>query len=452
MRDVATGAWWSATTAPRGAPGEAAHAVFSDSKAEFHKTVGALKSRVDVIVAGSVDAEGRRLTLANAGDAERFVEITSYAEPVLSTRAADAAHPAFSKMFVETRVDGDGTIRAVRNKRRHDEPDMRVAHVVAGAPGAAPDAGAETDRRRFVGRGRTLATAAAFDPGATLSGTDGFTLDPVLALRRTVRVPPGKETSVVFWTIAAPGAAELDAAIEQCRHPESFEREAMHAWTRSQVQLRYIGTSPLEASVFQRLAAHLVAPGGALGSRREGVRAGPQSLLWSTGISGDFPLFVLRIDAEADMAIVRKALRAQEYIRARGLLADLVIVNERDASYAQELQNGIDALCENARLRGVAGGPREHIFALRRELLPPEVYECLIATARIVLHARNGKFSTQLDRAERGAGRTVDGAAGTRPEEAAVPARRDERATLAPDARCWVTKASKARRRESPAT
>ena len=439
LRDAGDGAWWSATAAPRSAPNERAHAVFSDSRAEFHKTVGTLRSRVDVIVAGGIDAEGRRLTLANTGDVERIVEITSYAEPVLSTRAADAAHPAFSKMFVETRIDADGTIRAVRNKRRHDEPDMRVAHVVTGESHAARGTQAETDRRRFVGRGRSLATAAAFDPGSTLSGTDGFTLDPVLALRRTLRVAPGKEASLVFWTIAAPNETDLDAGIAHCRHPESFEREAMHAWTRSQVQLRYIGTSALEATVFQRLARYLVVPGDGLGRSRDDVRAGSQSLLWSTGISGDFPLFVLRIDAEADMAIVRKALRAQEYVRARGLLADLVIVNERDASYAQELQNGIDALCENARLRGVAGGPREHIFALRRELLAPEVYECLLATARIVLHARNGTFSTQLDRAERTVERTVergvDGADATRSGELAVPARRDARATIAPDAR-----------------
>ena len=428
------GAWWSATAAPRSAPNERAHAVFSDSKAEFHKTVGTLRSRVDVIVAGGIDAEGRRLTLANTGDVERIVEITSYAEPVLSTRAADAAHPAFSKMFVETRIDADGTIRAVRNKRRHDEPDMRVAHVVTGESHAARGTQAETDRRRFVGRGRTLATAAAFEPGAALSGTDGFTLDPVLALRRTLRVAPGKEASLVFWTIAAPNEADLDAGIAHCRHPESFDREAMHAWTRSQVQLRHIGTSALEATVFQRLARYLVVPGDGLGRSRDDVRAGSQSLLWSTGISGDFPLFVLRIDAEADMAIVRKALRAQEYIRSRGLLADLVILNERDASYAQELQNGIDGLCENARLRGVAGGPREHIFALRRELLPPEVHECLLATARIVLHARNGTFSTQLDRAERVVGRDVDAPAATRSDDPVLPARRSERATVAPDA------------------
>ena len=422
LRDVDGGAWWSATAAPRPAPGERTHAVFSDSKAEFHKTVGTLRSRVDVVVAGGIDAEGRRLVLTNTGDAERIVEVTSYSEPVLSTRAADAAHPAFSKMFVATRIDAEGTIRAVRNRRRHDEPGMRVAHAVTGESHASPVTQAETDRRRFIGRGRTLATAAAFDPGAALSGGDGFTLDPVLALRRTLRVPPGKEASLVFWTIAAPDEAALEAGIAHCRHPESFEREAMHAWTRSQVQLRYIGTDALEATVFQRLARYLVVPGHGLGASRDDVRAGPQSLLWSTGISGDFPLFVLRIDAEADMAIVRKALRAQEYLRTRGLLADLVIVNERDSSYAQELQSGIEALCEGARLRGVAGGPREHIFALRRELLPREVYECVIATARIVLHARNGTFSTQLDRAERAA----DAAPEARPEAPAGTERRGQ--------------------------
>ncbi len=58
-------------------------------------------------------------------------------------------------------------------------------------------------------------------------------------------------------------------------------------------------------------------------------------------ISGDYPIFSLRIDGEADIGSVREALRMQEYLRSRGVISDLVIINERSISYAQDLNNAI---------------------------------------------------------------------------------------------------------------
>ncbi len=278
---------------------------------------------------------------------------------------------------------------------------MEVAHLVVGTHRDMKNTEAETDRRRFIGRGRRLEIAAAFDRDASLTATSGFTLDPVFALRRSLRIPARKHASMIFWTLAAPSSAELETGISRLQHPESFDREAMHAWTRSQVQLRYVGMSTDEAIVFQTLASHLLFSQGIHGPEVNEYAVSAQSTLWSLGVSGDYPILVLRIDAESDIEIVRKSLRAQEYFRARGLLTDLVILNERTSSYTQDLQLAIEALCENARLRGSSGHGGNHIFALRRDLLPDSVYQSLMATARVVFHARNGKFSTQIERARR---------------------------------------------------
>ncbi len=401
LRDMDSGVWWSSTTTPRTVDDEQTHTVFSDSKAEFHKRVGTLTSQVDVIVGTEADAEGRCLTLTNEGDTDRTIEVTSYAEPVISASDADEAHPAFSKMFIETRISDEGhAIFAERNKRRPGEPDMSIAHMVTGFGSGDRETQAETDRRRFIGRGRQLANAAAFDPGAELTGTDGFTLDACLSLRRTVRVPAGKSVRLIFWTIAAPNAAEVEQAVANYAQPEAFEREAMHAWTRSQVQLRHVEVDPDEATVFQRLAGYLAYPSRALNSGAKPEDLRPQSALWSVSISGDFPMLVLRIDADSDIEIVRKALRAQEFFRSRGLLADLVIINEQASSYAQDLQNRIDALRENAMQRGIGATAQPHIFALRKDLMDAQVYNAIMSAARAVFHARNGKFSTQIERVE----------------------------------------------------
>ncbi|OWK18617.1 hypothetical protein AJ88_07350 [Mesorhizobium amorphae CCBAU 01583] len=98
--------------------------------------------------------------------------MTSFAELVLGNEASDYAHPAFSKMFVETEIaPNKGAIFATRRKREKNEPDLTMAHFVTDPSGPARDAEAETDRRAFIGRGRTIVDATAFIPAPSLGAT-----------------------------------------------------------------------------------------------------------------------------------------------------------------------------------------------------------------------------------------------------------------------------------------
>ncbi|CAN7525938.1 protein ndvB [Mesorhizobium amorphae] len=403
LRDAGTGDWWSATSEPRRAENERVQTLFSDDKASFIKSVGSLRSEVECIVISEGNGEGRRVTLYNDGAVDRHIEVTSFAELVLGNEASDYAHPAFSKMFVETEIASNkGAIFATRRKREKNEPDLTMAHFVTDPSGPARDAEAETDRRAFIGRGRSIVDAAAFDPGAKLGGHSGFTLDPVAALRRQVRVPANKKISLTFWTVVGANRTELDEAIARLDHPESFARQAMLAWTRSQVQTRHLGLSLTDAANVQKLARYLVYPDPFLRLPAESIASGlgKQSSLWPTSISGDFPIFLVRIGDVADLEIVAQALRFQEYMRARGMMIDFVVVNEQASSYVQDLQRAVETLCENARLRGKELGPRQHIFAVRRDLMDEATYKTLLAVARVVLHTRNGTIFDQIERAE----------------------------------------------------
>ncbi|MEC9462874.1 MAG: glucoamylase family protein, partial [Pseudomonadota bacterium] len=412
LRDTATNEWWSATSAPRRAEDEKTKVIFGDDKAEFFKTVGDISTSVECIVGTEHDAEGRRLTILNAGTEDRYIEVTSYTEPVLAFEDSDNAHPLFSRMFVKTEFGRRrDVIRAERNKRSPSDPDVCVAHLVVDSAGQGRPTEFETDRRKFLGRGRTLGEAAAFDPGANLSGTEGFTLDPILSLRRVVRVPAGKKVQVIFWTMAAPNREEIDQAIERYRHPDAFSHELIHAWTRAQVELRHIGITSQQAAAFQHLGRYLTYPDNHLRADPETVRKGlkSQSALWPMAISGDFPIFALRINDDMDMDIAREAMSALEYLRRRGVVADLAIINERATSYAQDMQHALDQMADNLRHR-LPGG-RQHVFTVRDDLQDEGATLAVLAAARVVLHTRNGKIVDQVNRAVSlfATPRTIDG-------------------------------------------
>jgi cyclic beta-1,2-glucan synthetase len=403
LSDRTTGDWWSTTAEPKRMPGESTRAFFCDDKATFTKTVGSLRSEVECVVVSEGNGEARHVTIWNDADHDRHIEVTSFAELALAFEANDVAHPAFSKMFVKTEIANDGTtIYASRRQRSSDDPTIALAHFITSGVGVARDVEAETDRRAFIGRGRSIADAAAFDRGAHLSGSEGFVLDPVMALRCKVRVPARKKISLTFWTIVAANREDVEKESQRFLHPDSIQRQSMLAWTRSQVQTRHVGLSLAEAAGVQKLARYLLFPDAALRAPSETIESGlgRQSGLWPMAISGDFPIFALRIGDVADLEIVASALRMQEYMRARGVLADLVIVNEQASSYVQDLQQAIELLCENARLRGRELGPRQHIFAVRRDLMDDESYRTLIASARVILHTRNGTILDQIERAE----------------------------------------------------
>ena len=405
LRDAESGEWWSATAEPKTIEGESAKTHFSDEKACFFKTVGTLRSEVECIVVSEGDGEGRRVTLWNDGDTNRFIEVTSYAELVLTTEPTDSAHPAFSKMFVETEIGSESrVIYARRRTRTPGEAAVEIAHFVEDSSGSQRFTEAETDRRAFLGRGRSISDPAAMQPGARLAGGAGFVLDPILSLRRQVRVPARKKVSVTFWTVAGRSRQEVEETMARLEHPESFQRQNMLSWTRSQVQTRYIGLSLSDAANVQRLMRYLIYPDNSMRLQPEALAAGlgPQSALWPASISGDFPIFLLRIGDVEDLEIVASALRMQEYLRGRGVVSDLVILNEQASSYVQDLQQAIEWHCANSRMRSGDQGPRQHIFAVRRDLMDERTYRTLLSVAAVVMHTRNGPIFDQLERAELG--------------------------------------------------
>jgi cyclic beta-1,2-glucan synthetase len=402
LRDVTSGDVWSATYQPRGTRPAGYNVMFAEDRAEFVRYDGAFTTTVDVVVSPEDDAEVRRVSVANGGGEARDIEVTSYAEIVLAPPLTDAAHQTFSKMFVETELLPSGAILATRRRRGPDEPELWAAHLAVVEGEAVGGVEVETDRARFLGRGNDVGNAIAAIDGRRLSNTVGTVLDPVFALRRRLRIPAGGMARIAFWTMVTSSREALLDAIDKHQDTNAFERAATLAWTQAQVQLRYLDIASAEATLYQRLAGHVLYANPALRASSDTIRRGlaGQPVLWTQGISGDLPIVLVRIDEVEDAAIVRELLRAREYWRLKGLVVDLVILNERGASYVQDLQIALESLVRTSGSTTHLGVERRAggIFVLRSDLISGEVRALLLAVARIVLLSRRGGLADQLDR------------------------------------------------------
>ncbi len=389
---------------PTGADPLRHEAVFSEHQAAFSHQSGDLKTLTEVVVSTEDDAEARRVTLTNTGRHPREIDLTSYAELVLAPLAADVAHPAFSKLFVVTDFLPElGVIIATRRRRAPGDPEVWAAHIAVVEAREVAPIQIETDRARFIGQGGSVGRAAMAN--GALSQTTGTVLDPVFAIRRSVDVPAGGIARVTFWTMVADNPDRLLDLVDRHRDPSAFGRAVTLSWTQAQVQLRHLGMTRAEAADFQRLGGMLIRADARLRATDATIRAGaaPQSALWPYGISGDLPILLFRIEDAEDAPRLREVLAAHEYLRMRQLAFDVVILNDRAASYVQDLQILIEAAVRAAGSRpqpDQPGAPDGKVHVLRSDLIPPEAGAMLNAAASVVLRASRGDVGAQIDSAD----------------------------------------------------
>ncbi len=403
LRDAQSGELWSAGYQPTGAEPDSYHVEFSEDRVEILRRDGTLATTLEIAVSPEDDAEVRRVSISNLGSRAREIELTSYAELVLAPAAADSAHPAFSKLFVQTEfVPEIGALLATRRRRSPGEPEVFASHLAVVEGERVGPVSYETDRARFLGRGRTLRTALSVTDGRPLTGRVGFVLDPIFSLRCRVRIPPGSTARVAFWTLVAKTRSEVLDLADKHQDPTAFERAVTLAWTQAQVELHHLGVGPDEAQLYQELANHVLysdpalRPSSAVLTRHG---QGP-SALWAHGISGDLPIVLAQIDEADDLELLRQLLRAHEYWRTKLLAVDLVVLNERPTSYAHEFQASVEALvrASRSRPREAADTIRGSVFVLRADQVSAEVRSVLQSVARAVLPGRRGSLFEQLGR------------------------------------------------------
>ena len=416
LRDRQSGATWSAGYQPTGTEPDCFHVAFSEGRAEITRNDGDITTTMEVAVSSEDDAEVRRVSVTNHGSAPRELEITSYTELVLAPPAADSAHPAFSKMFVETAFLPEfSALLATRRRRAAEETEIWSAHIAVLEGCAVGDLQFETDRARFIGRGRSIHAPLALEGEGALSNTQGCVLDPIFSLRRVVQVPPKSTARIAFWTFVADSRPALLSMLDRHHEPAAFERATMLAWTQAQVQLRHLGLDADDALVFQRIANRVIYADPTLRPAAAAITRGaaPASILWQYGISGDRPIVLLTVAQESDLDIVRRLLLAHEYWGLKQLCVDLVIINEQTNSYAQEFQAALLALVNAHHLppAKAAASATGAIFVLRADLVSADSRALLAAAARVVFVGARGSLSEQLARIKE-------------PKSAAVPVHR----------------------------
>lgn len=389
LRDAASGVTWSPTPFPTGIP-RRVETGFELHKSWYRGRSDDIEWELEVAVDPESDAEVRRLTLQNRSPAGRQLEVTSYVELALAAADVDRAHPAFSKLFVETSLDPEREcLLAHRRPRAEDDPEFWAAHAMV-VDGSSPVRyEIETARAAFVGRGHDLSAPKAL--GRRLSGTLGAVTDPIFAVRRTVDLDPAERVTVYLLTTAGRSRAEAMNPIERLRLPSQANRAFHLAWLRSQVDLRLTGLTKNDAFAAQGLASRLLYPAPLSPRRARAIvqnRLGPPAL-WARGLNGTRPVMVVAVKDWADLPGLVRLARQYQYLRRLHVEADLVVLSE----VKEERAVAVDRIRAELQQRGI---PLEGVKMVAGADLAPNERKLVRAVARVWLHAGGPSLGAQI--------------------------------------------------------
>ncbi len=399
ISDPKSGEVWSNTWQPMGDPVNQYDVIFTDAGAEFKLAAGSIGVKTQIVVSPEDDIELRRVTLLHRGRQPRTIELTTYAEVVLASANSDQAHPAFSNLFVQTElVPEQEAILCHRRPRAPDERSPWMFHMAVVHGETQKNASFETDRAKFLGRGRTPANALAVEQSGPLSNTAGPVLDPIIAIRQSIVLQPGLPVIVDIIYGVTESRQQSQALIEKYRDHPIADRVFELAWSHSQIVLRQINANEDDATLFNRLASAVLFPSPELRAASKTLcrnRRG-QSGLWGWAISGDLPIVVLNVTSDESILLMTTMIQAHHYWRLKGLAVDLVILNDTLGGYQQELQNQITDLIVASSEASQIDKPGG-IFVRNGEHMSAEDRLLLLSVAQIVLDDRSGGLKEQLN-------------------------------------------------------
>ncbi|MBS1730878.1 MAG: cyclic beta 1-2 glucan synthetase [Bacteroidetes bacterium] len=399
IKDISTGEFWSNTFQPTLKKSKNYEAIFSQGHAEFKRFDNGFETRTEIVVSPEDDLELRRIRVINKNGSIKKIRVSSFAEVVIAPQAADEAHPAFSNLFVQTKIyPNQSTIICTRRPKSNEEKPPWMFHLVTADGIAGSKATFETDRAYFIGRGRTVINPKAMDTDFKMRGVDGSVLDPCVSISYEFELKPNQTATFDIITGMADSKELCESLMYKYQDKFIKNRAFELSWTHNQVILHQINASEGEAQLYVRMAGSIIFPNALLRATPEIIKSNfkGQNGLWSYSISGDLPIVLLRVHDIQNLPLVNQMIKAHAYWRMKGIAVDLLILNEDFGAYRQELQEQIMNIV-TASVNTTSNAQPGNLYVRRTEQVTNEDRILFQTVARIIIDDHAGTLEEQIN-------------------------------------------------------
>jgi len=406
VKDLDRGKNWSAAFQPLHGNPHQFSAQFEPHKANFINRADDLVIETSVCVTPDDPVEIRKMQITNHSNKKRNLQIFSYGEVILHSQMADSRHPAFNKLFIDSDFDIETkTLFFERRQRTEEDELICLGHSISTSNPNQAKYLFCSDREKFIGRGGNIQS-----PGVLKNQTHVFDnpfepdklrtqLDPIFCAGLQIELNPHTAYSLAFLTIADETRLKVKELALKYQNWNQIEVSFTQAFNLSRQNMKQLELTTKELKQYHQLLSLLLYPNRALRANTSVLAANElgQSSLWQYAVSGDYPILLIRIESETDASILTELINAYLYYRSINQMVDLVIFNDHDTGYNQEMQNLVFRLINRlggGRFLNQRGG----IFLLRSELIPIEQRILFETCARVIIRPNSGPLDEQLQK------------------------------------------------------
>ncbi len=397
IKDMNKDKLWSATYHPVRKEPEEYQVIFSPHQAEFKREDEGIKSHTSVSLSPDYNLEIRKLKLTNNGIEDKILEITSYFEVVGDLHIAELSHPAFNKLFIESEFLEEQSVFLSKRRGSKSAGSPYIMHMAKTNYPLLKKLEYENDRLKFIGRNNTLENPQAVVNSLPLSNRAGFCNDPIMSLRVTISLKAGETACISFITGVCKNKEEAIKISDELsiayRIDDIFEKFRL----QTDIELKYLDITRPQLNAFQDLISPIFYPSSFYRGPQEYIRKNNinQSFLWKFGVSGDYPIMLLKVKTLEDEGILRDALKAYEYLRINRLMVDLIILSDAKHGYLQELDNLVNDLTSSLRIYE-SDNEKQSLFMLHSYQMNPSEIDLLYTVARVVFSEQTGIYFTDV--------------------------------------------------------
>ena len=286
---------------------------FMPDKDEQEITNGNIKTKIKTTVASNEPVEIRRLTLENEGLEEEILEVNTYFEPILSKKEQDYAHPAFNNLFLITKFDEE--TKSLIIKRKNREPNGKKVYLAVNLSTNSETVGDfeyEIEEEKYIGRGN-LGIPNKIKNSNPLSKKIGLALEPIIALKRTVKIKPNTKATLDLIISVNENKEKALENIKKYKSIENVKKEFELSKARVEAESRYLRMKGSEIELYQKLLSYIIFDNPIKSKQMENINKGTnfkQSELWKYGISGDLPIILVKIKNVNDRICSKRSTKS----------------------------------------------------------------------------------------------------------------------------------------------
>ena len=102
IKDLSNLKYWSNTYSPTYVKPDKYNVVFASDRITFIRQDNKITTKTEIIVAKEHNAEIRRVTFKNHSDDDKYLELTTFNEPIIEENIEDITHRTFKNLFISS--------------------------------------------------------------------------------------------------------------------------------------------------------------------------------------------------------------------------------------------------------------------------------------------------------------------------------------------------------------